>query len=452
MFVLLFNNYQKRQTMKINYLKIFVCFILIIPLISFSQKDGIDTIATINSFGSEGEFYSMDYSGDYNELLNWIDDQMTGKSPQTFDPFECSLYSANGDENYQIFGRNFDNPDNDVLLSRFSPPDGHKSMAFTRMIDLGFAYGTNFSGLSFDQKLPLLMSAYFVPDGINEHGLACGLASVDAVQVSIDPTKDTIFVTRLIREILDHAQTVEEALEVANSYNVFDNGINIISHHLLVGTPQGESLVLEYHNGAFQAEETDEDWQVVTNIPVWDIPNQQLMNDCWRYNSLYSELEENQGALTWSEGMVALENVHLNCPWSAIYDMTNKGIYVSVFNNYEDIAYVDLENFEFLLYVDVPKLPFKENKTMISNFPNPIIGSTTINYYIHDPSNVKMIIYDSHGRLVKELVNDMKQKGHYTVCWDATDTEGKKMETGLYLCNLIYRNYSESTRMVLLER
>ncbi len=315
--------------MKISKAMILISFILGFPFFAYSQKQGVDTTATIDSFIGVGEFYTMDYTGDYNELLNQMDDLMTGgKFSDSFSPFECSLFSANGNENYQIFGRNFDNPDNDVLITRFSPPGGIRSMAFTRMTDLGFTVGTNYNNLSFYQKLPLLLSAYFVPDGINEYGLACGLASVDAVQTTIDPEKDTIFVTRLIREILDHAQTVNEAIEIANSYNVFDNGVNTISHHVLVGTPQGESMVLEYHNGAFQAVETDQDWQVVTNIPVWNVPHQQLMNGCWRYHSLYTTLDENQGILYWNEGMNALEVVHLNCPWSAIYDMTNRGVYI----------------------------------------------------------------------------------------------------------------------------
>ncbi|MEZ5199364.1 MAG: linear amide C-N hydrolase [Bacteroidales bacterium] len=196
---------------------------------SQNLKEGIDTLSTISSFEAIGEFYKMDYSGDYNNLLDMLDDQMTGNDKLDFDSFNCSLFSANGDLDNQLFGRNFDNNNNDVLFTRFQPPDGYSSMAFTRMTDMGFPVGTNYSNLTFNQKLPLLHSAYFVPDGINEHGLAAGLASVPAVQFILDPAKDTIFITRLIREILDHAQSVDEALEIANSFNVFDFSMRILS-------------------------------------------------------------------------------------------------------------------------------------------------------------------------------------------------------------------------------
>ncbi|MBC8485250.1 MAG: linear amide C-N hydrolase, partial [Bacteroidetes bacterium] len=234
-----------------TYIHLFTFLLItIIPFCGQSQypntrKEGVDTLATINSFYEIGDFYCMDYSGDYSEILDWLDDQLSKKTLEQFDPFECSLFSANGDAGNQLLGRNFDNSDNDVLLTRYSPPDANASMAFTRMTDLGFAVGTNYDLLTFNQKLPLLFAAYFVPDGINEQGLSAGLASVDPVTYTVDPTKDTIFITRLIREILDHANTVDEALEIANSYNVFDNNVHTISHHLLVGTPTGESIVLE---------------------------------------------------------------------------------------------------------------------------------------------------------------------------------------------------------------
>lgn len=432
-------------------LKRFILFLLIIsfPIFSFSQNEGIDTLTTIGSFESVGNFYCMDYTGDYNELLNMMDDLMTGNSSSTFDSFECSLFSANGNENYQIFGRNFDNPENDVLLTRYSPPDAYKSLAFTRLNDCGYQNGTNFNNLTLSQKLPLLYAAYFVPDGINEFGLSCGLASVSSVQVSIDPLKDTIFVTRLIREILDHAKTVEEALQIANNYNVFDNGINTISHHVLVGTPDGESLILEYHNGAFHAVNTNEYWQVLTNIPVYNVPHQQLMNTCWRYNSLYNDLEDAGGSFSWDEGMNALEAVHMNCPWSAIYEMTNRAVYIAVHNNYDDIAYVNLEDFEFMIYVDVPKVSFEENESQIFNSPNPFNGSTSIHYSLPVKSIIQINIYDSMGRMVIELINEEKKKGHYSVNWDATDMSGNKVETGIYFCKLSCENYSEAIRMIV---
>ncbi|MCD4737563.1 MAG: linear amide C-N hydrolase [Bacteroidales bacterium] len=441
--------------MKISFSLLMLLSFIIIPFYSQSQnpnttKDGVDTLATINSFAQVGDFYSMDYSGDYSAILDWMDDQMTQKDKNGFLPFECSLCSANGDPSNQLFGRNFDNPENDVLLARYSPPNANASMAFTRMNDLGFAYGTNYSQLTFEQKLPLLFAAYFVPDGINEFGLSAGLASVDPVTFTIDPTKDTIFVTRLIREILDHANTVAEALGIANSYNVFDNSVNIISHHVLVGSPSGESVVLEFSEGEFQAVYSQTDWQVLTNIPVYNVSHQQLMNSCWRYNTLYTTLEENLGSINWQQGMEALEQVHLNCPWSAIYDMTNRAIYAAVHNNYDDIVYVDLETFDFVFIVDIPEItPVKPSNILNSIFPNPFSDLTRIEFTIAEKSMVELSVYDVTGKKIITLQKKEMVAGEYSVSWEGVNEQGEKVLPGIYFCRMVSNGQSTAIRIVL---
>jgi hypothetical protein len=416
--------------------------------------EGIDTLATINSFEGLEDFYKMEYVGDYNELLDLMDDQMTGKKYSDFEPFECSLFSANGEIDNQLFGRNFDNPENDVLIARYNPPDGYSSLAFTRMSDLGFTYGTNYNNLTFNQKIPLLMSAYFVPDGINEHGISAGLATINSVNVIIDPSKDTIFITRLIREILDHAQNVEEALDVANSYNVFDQNIYTITHHVLVGSPNGESIVLEYVDGEFHAITNQEPWQVATNIPIYNVPLHQLMSNCWRFSSLYTFLKNNNGSITWEEGMDALNQVHLNCPWSAIYDMTNRGIYIVFHNNFEDITYVDLENFNFIVYVNIDT-NFEDNSKykLEQNIPNPFNSHTTIYFELAEKTDISLTIFDNTGKVVKTLLNEEKEAGRYSIIWDGTNDKNKNVETGIYFYQIKTGNkFSETKKMLFLKK
>ena len=414
-----------------------------------AQNTGVDTLATINSFNDQGEFYSMDYAGDYSALLDWLDDQLATDGLDNFDPFQCSLFSANEDDDNQIFGRNFDNADNDVLISRYSPPDAYASLAFTRMTDLGFAVGTNYDELSFDEMLPLLYAAYFVPDGINEHGLSAGLATVPSVTYTPDPTKDTIFVTRLIREILDHAQTVEEALNIANSYNVFDMNVNTLSHHVLIGTPNNESLVIEFSNGTFQAIYPESSWQVVTNIPVYEIPLEQLRNSCWRFNTLYTILENNYGILSWEEGLDALEQVHLNCPWSAVYDMSNISIYFIVHNQYDEVTYVNLEDFDFILPVGISDLEHVGPGNSFFSFPNPFSTSTTINYIAEEENTVKLVIYDMDGNKLKTLVNNKLQSGEQHIIWDKTDEKGVLVPPGIYFCQLKLGQETQTIKMIV---
>ena len=386
-------------------------------------------------------------------MLDERDEVLTGRDRVSFDGIMCSLFSTNANPANRILGRNFDNPQNDVLLTRYNPPVGYASLAFTRMSDLGYAYGTNFDGLTFEQKLPLLRSAYFVPDGINETGLAAGLAAVDPMMYTIDPAKDTIFITRLIREILDHAETLEEAENIANSYNVFDSDIHVISHHLLVGTPTEGSVTLEYNDGAFRVVTPDVPWQVLTNIPVYNVPNEILMNGCWRYASLYDRLEEHEGEMDWQEGLNALEEVHVNCPWSVIYDLNNMGIYIAVHNNYEDIAYTDLETFSFTIYVGLDENKADMNLTdQLLNYPNPFRLSTTIDCRFFRDGHTEICIYDCHGMRIRTLIDGTLPAGEYKLKWDGCNDSGNRMVPGIYWCVLQSGNQQSILKMVLIAR
>lgn len=430
-------------------------FLLALSLTSASQviksHNGIiDTIATISSFSAVGDFYKMDYQGDYNDLLDSLDNIMTGATSIQFQDFKCSLFKTSGNLNNQLLGRNFDNNDNDVLLARYSPPDGFASVAFTRMSDLGFAHQTNYDNLQMEQKLSLLHATYFVPDGINSEGLACGLAYVDPVTYTINPEKDTIFITRLVREILDHASTLDEATDIANSYNVFDGAVNIISHHVLVGTLSGSSIILEFAEGEFKAIQSDYDWQVLTNSPIYNRTESQLMNTCWRYNSLFNDLEDASGKVPWYEGMDMLENVHMNCPWSAVYDLNNLSIYIAIDNNFENITYTDLETFVFDTEVGINH-SLKTDAINLKSYPNPYTNATTIEYNVSSKAFVELHIYNNLGERVATLVNKKVNAGHYKTVWNGKNDFGERVPTGIYLYMINYKDVKETRRLIRID-
>jgi len=158
--------------------------------------------------------------------------------------------------------------------------------------DLGFTLGTNYASLSFQQKKKLLNAPYLATDGINDCGVSAGLAYVPSVTFTPDPAKQSIFITFLLRKILDEADNTQEALTIANSYNVFDGGeaLNIISHQILVCDNQGISGILEFADGQWQLISATDNWQVLTNSPIYNVPVNILLNQCWRYNILYNTL------------------------------------------------------------------------------------------------------------------------------------------------------------------
>jgi hypothetical protein len=225
--------------------------------------------------------------------------------------------------------------------------------------------------------------------------------------------------------------------------------VNTLSHHLLVGTADNESLVIEYSNGAFQAIYPEADWQVVTNIQVYNVPLEDLRTSCWRFNTLYTILEDESGILSWEEGLDALEQVHLNCPWSAIYDMSNVAMYFIVHNNFDDAIYVNLEDFEFGMPLKIPAHEQLYSNYTFSNFPNPFSTNTTIHYVVEEGNTVKLIIYDIRGNKVKTLVDNIPQSGEQILEWDKTNDTGSSVSPGIYFCHLKTGQESKTIKLIV---
>jgi hypothetical protein len=85
------------------------------------------------------------------------------------------------------------------------------------------------------------------------------------------------------------------------------------------------------------------------------------------------------------------------------------------------------------------------------NYPNPFNPSTKIEYEIAQASNVKISIYDIAGQLVKELFNEQKNTGKYSIIWDGKDNLGNLLASGTYLYQIQTNDFVQSKKMILLK-
>jgi len=92
-----------------------------------------------------------------------------------------------------------------------------------------------------------------------------------------------------------------------------------------------------------------------------------------------------------------------------------------------------------------------DNYKLYQNYPNPFNPTTTINYEISRPSNVKINIYDVTGRLVRELVNEYKNIGNYSSIWNGQDNSGNIVSSGNYFYQLISGDFVQAKKMILLK-
>ena len=89
--------------------------------------------------------------------------------------------------------------------------------------------------------------------------------------------------------------------------------------------------------------------------------------------------------------------------------------------------------------------------TLSQNYPNPFNPTTTVDYSVAMPGQVRIIIYDMLGREINTLVNAGHDVGYHRVTWNGTDSDGMPVATGVYLCRLQSPGVSIIRKMLLMK-
>ncbi|MBK8550182.1 MAG: T9SS type A sorting domain-containing protein [Ignavibacteria bacterium] len=87
-----------------------------------------------------------------------------------------------------------------------------------------------------------------------------------------------------------------------------------------------------------------------------------------------------------------------------------------------------------------------KNGEDIFNYPNPFNPSTVIYYNVKNEGITKINIYDNSGRLVKNLVNEFKPTGEYSV-----DFNAENLSSGIYYYKLEIGNLTKVNKMILVK-
>ncbi|MEU7611379.1 linear amide C-N hydrolase [Micromonospora sp. NPDC049204] len=248
--------------------------------------------------------YEMTYVGAYDPTVG------TDAAPPS--PFGCSLFVAAGDPARPLFARNFDWDANPALVLRTDPPDGYAAVSLVDISYLGV--GADPAG---DRRL---LDAPLLPfDGMNERGLAVGLAADDAATARPVAGRPTVGSVRILRLVLDRAATVDEAVAVFTRHNLdFDGGPPL---HYLLGDASGASAVVEFVDGEMRVERGTGGWQALTNVPVAGVPEQRRREDR-RYGQIAAVLTD-AGAVVDADAahriLAAVRQGHTR--WSVTYGL-----------------------------------------------------------------------------------------------------------------------------------
>ncbi len=86
----------------------------------------------------------------------------------------------------------------------------------------------------------------------------------------------------------------------------------------------------------------------------------------------------------------------------------------------------------------------------VSIFPNPFNPSTTISYELPDRGHVKIIVFNMLGEKVRELVDDIKEAGKYSVGFN-----GSELSSGVYILTVSFESssnhYLKTVKMILMK-
>ena len=161
----------------------------------------------------------------------------------------CASFTATAADGDALFARNYDFSKTNTLIVKTEATEGrHATISSVDLQFLGIDVNQDLGGLM--DKIICLAAPYAPLDGINDAGVSCGIYMTyqgdETVATNQNTDKPDMTSTTLLRMILDYADNVEEAVEIASSYDLHDSANT--SYHYMVADASGTSVILEWVN------------------------------------------------------------------------------------------------------------------------------------------------------------------------------------------------------------
>lgn len=283
---------------------IFGSLILLLLLSACQTQPATESVST--------EVFTLSKLSDYPLFeMNYLADYRQGSSAfldHESDNFACSLFAAANSNGGYMLGRNFDWDPNPIVILHTSPSEGYRSIS---MVNLGFLGLSKDQAEKFISKIDVyknkLAMAPFVPvDGMNEMGLAVEMVAVPEGRDNMGSGKPVMGSLGIMREILDFAATVDEAIDIMNKSRIGFGGGPAV--HYLIADANGDSALVEYNSGKMHIIPDEGDWLAITNFTLEDVGLEPELI-CDRYKKISDKLTLNSGLLTIKEGTQLLSGV-----------------------------------------------------------------------------------------------------------------------------------------------
>lgn len=84
-------------------------------------------------------------------------------------------------------------------------------------------------------------------------------------------------------------------------------------------------------------------------------------------------------------------------------------------------------------------------------YPNPFNPSVMIEYQLKKSTNVSLSIYDLFGRKIKTLESSYQLEGLRKIRWDATNSAGEIVSSGVYIFKIQVENIIEKRKVIYIK-
>ena len=347
-------------------------------------------VRTRNDDHLDGSVYTMEVKGGFYlddfiaqggaksdaELIDFITGKITKgllKMEISESEIACSAFTAQTPEGDRLFGRNYDFSKTNACIVFTEAAEGrHATISTVDLQFLGMDVDQDVEGLM--NKVTCLAAPYAPLDGVNDAGVSCGIfmsyqGGETIVPTDLNTDKPDITSTTLLRLILDYADNVEEAVQIASTYDLHDSAAT--SYHYMVADATGASVILEWVNGTDATDldgsarqlvvtyndddahigqaEGQSDYQWITNFIIqpdyYDDPADQKGLD--RYQKLYEQLSQTEGIVADEEAAMEIlasvgrrnwsnDDKNTCTVHSAVYNLTDKSVLWVSNENYQD--------------------------------------------------------------------------------------------------------------------
>ena len=253
----------------------------------------------------------------------------------------------------------------------------------------------------------------------------------------------------------------------ASGYHTVTTSTGIGAHYIMDVTLPGEVAWLDVSPDTLP-EPPDDDYRIVIEF---DTPGETVYGKNLDDMDVYSETyavgnvdfficdESSYANYTGGNPFEAFEIAEDTSSRAVDFIIPSDEQYSSVISNESSLNVTQRVNVTAYLYVDQTGITEQTETGGVSPlcfhsiYPNPCTSSASISFYLGGLSatDVRIEVYDMHGRMISVLKDGLLDPGNHIISWDGRDESGVPVPSGVYFCRGVTQaGSSDSSRLVLL--